>query len=117
MTPATDELDVLRKYVQSGIDYVNYPVNIHQVSVSQYIVFSPRVQRMIVEEAHRAGLPVQATFITTEEGMHMALDAGADIVVPVPFGKKSMSAGTVALLAQRQLDFVFQSETGRSAGN
>jgi imidazolonepropionase-like amidohydrolase len=90
----------VRQYVESGIDYVTYLVNCHRLPAYSYIAFSPRVQRMIVEEAHRAGLPVQAHFATTEEGVHLALDAGADIVSAYPYGGRPMSAETLALVAQ-----------------
>lgn len=91
----------VRTYVRSGIDYVSYAVNAHRLPAYEYISFSPRVQRMIVEEAHRAGLQVQAIFATTEEGVNLALDSGADIVAAVPYAGKPMSAETLALIAQR----------------
>jgi len=93
----------VRNYVRSGIDYVMYPVNVHRIGAFQHIVFSPRVQRMIVEEAHSAGLPAQAMFVTTEEGLHMAVDAGADIVMPAPFAGKSMSTDVLALITQSKV--------------
>lgn len=99
--PLEEVRQEVRKYVKSGIDYVTYLVNSHRLGAYDLIAFSPRVQRMIVEEAHRAGLPVQAFFATTEEGVHLALDAGADIVSPFPFAGKPMSAETLALIAQK----------------
>ncbi len=101
--PAEEVRQEVRKYAQSGIDFLTYPVNVHRAGAARFIVFSPRVQKVIVEEGHRAGLPVQAMFVSTDEGIRMALDAGADIVAPVPWGGRPMSAETVALLAQRKV--------------
>ncbi|WP_425155472.1 amidohydrolase family protein [Candidatus Palauibacter sp.] len=56
------------------------------------ISFSERVQRVIVEEGHRAGMTVQ-THTTSVESLDMAIEAGVDIithgdisgpVVPIP---------------------------------
>jgi len=99
--PLDEVQQEVREYMESGIDYVSYLVNAHRLPAYSYIAFAPRVQRMIVEEAHRVGLPAQAVFATTEEGVHLALDAGADILVTAPFGGRSMSAETLALIAQR----------------
>jgi len=97
----------VRKYVQSGIDFVSYPVNCHRHGAYQYLVFSPRVQRMIVEEGHRAGLPVQAIFATTEEGIHLAIEVGADLIVAIPWGGRPTSAETLELIAQREIPVFF----------
>jgi imidazolonepropionase-like amidohydrolase len=96
----------VRRYVESGIDFLSYPVNVHRDGAYQYIVFSPRVQQVIVEEGHHAGLPVQAIFATTGEGIDLAVHAGADIVLPVPHAGRPMPADTVALVAQRKAPLV-----------
>lgn len=98
----------VRKYVESGVDYLTYPVNVHRMGVSSFIVFSSRVQRVIVEEGHRAGLSVRACFATTEEGIHLALDAGADIVAPAPLSNKPVSAETIALIARKRVPCMFE---------
>lgn len=99
----------VRAYVQSGIDFLTYPVNAHRKGASSCILFSPRVQRVIVEEAQRAGLPVRAMFATTEEGIDLALQAGADIVEPIPYGGKPMSTAMTSLIARRGIPFLFES--------
>src|SRR5271165_6627252 len=45
----------VRQHDTSGIDFVKYAVTGHGLKSAQYIQFSPRVQAVIVEEAHRAG--------------------------------------------------------------
>jgi len=75
--------DEIRSYVRSGIDFVKYAVTGHSTGenwdAGRSIVFSPRVQRIIVEEAHRAGLPV-TTHTPTIEGLEMAVGAGVDLM-------------------------------------
>jgi len=99
--PAEQVRNEVRQYVESGIDFVSYLVNCHRLPAYPYIAFSPRVQRVIVEEAHRVSLPVQGVFATTEEGVQMALDAGVDMVVPAPYGGVPLSSQMLALIAQR----------------
>jgi imidazolonepropionase-like amidohydrolase len=96
----------VRSYVQSGVDFLSYVVNVHRRGAYQHIVFSPRLQQVIVEEAHHAGLPVQAIHITTGEGLHLALGAGADIMLLCPLGGRPLSSETVALIAQRAVPCV-----------
>ncbi len=73
----------IRGYAHKGIDFMKYAASGHgfwpEIATFNYITFSPRVQRVIVEEAHRAGLTIQA-HITTSESLDMALDAGVDII-------------------------------------
>ena len=90
----------VRDYLQSGVDYVTYLVNAHRLGAYQYIAFSPRVQRMIVEEAHRAGLPVKAFFASTEEGVNLALESGVDIVAPSLWQEQPLSEETLAVMAK-----------------
>ncbi len=69
---------IIAEYVKKDIDYVKYASSVHDPA-KKFIMFSPRVQRVIVEEAHKAGLTVQA-HITTPESLDMAIEAGVDII-------------------------------------
>lgn len=69
----------VRRYAESGVDFLKYAVNSLNPDRPPYIVFSPRFQRMIVEEGHRAGIPVQS-FSVSVEGVHVAADAGVDML-------------------------------------
>jgi imidazolonepropionase-like amidohydrolase len=92
---------VVRDYVRSGIDFVTYLVNAHRAGAFSYFVFSPAVQRMIVEEAHAAGLAVQALFATNDEGIRQSLDVGADIVIAAAWGGDPTSPDTLGLMARK----------------
>jgi imidazolonepropionase-like amidohydrolase len=91
----------IRKYIQTGIDYLNVEITVHRVGAQQFFQFAPRVLRAIVEEAHHAGLVVVGNHTYGNEGFVEAADAGVDlpnlgIYQPIP-------DETVALIAQRQI--------------
>ncbi len=67
----------IRKYTGLGVDFLKYGASGH-VDMN-FISFSPRVQRVIVEEGHRANQTVQ-THTTSVESLDMAIDAGVDII-------------------------------------
>lgn len=69
----------IRVYLGKGIDFLKYAVNGHNFEEMPLIAFSARVQKIFVEEAHRAGVTVQ-THTTSDEGIMMAIDAGVDLM-------------------------------------
>lgn len=80
----------IRGYTGTGVDFLKYGSSGHVEMF--FISFSERVQRVIVEEGHRAGMTVQ-THTTSVESLDMAIEAGVDIithgdisgpVVPIP---------------------------------
>lgn len=66
----------MREYLGKGMDFVKYAVNQH---ASAYITFSPRVQKILVEETHRAGKIIQ-THQMSVEGVNLAIEAGVDMM-------------------------------------
>ncbi|WP_290057672.1 amidohydrolase family protein [Amycolatopsis solani] len=70
----------VRAYLERGVDFVKYASNEHGgASAGAFLQFSERTQRVIVDEAHRAGLTAQS-HTGTVEGLRMALEAGCDLV-------------------------------------
>jgi len=68
----------VRTYIQSGrIDFVKYLSSGHKDM--QFIAFSLDAQKAIVEEAHRAGLTVQA-HSTSPESLRLEIEAGVDLL-------------------------------------
>jgi imidazolonepropionase-like amidohydrolase len=67
----------IRRYTGLGVDFLKYGASGH-VDMN-LISFSERVQRVIVDEGHRAGMTVQ-THVTSLESMDMAIEAGVDII-------------------------------------
>jgi imidazolonepropionase-like amidohydrolase len=93
----------MRRYINTGIDFVKYGSNEHfGTSAGAFIAFSERAQAAIVDEAHRAGITAQA-HCTSVEGLRMAIEAGCDLIThcnitgPVPIPES-----TLELFAARQ---------------
>jgi imidazolonepropionase-like amidohydrolase len=111
----------VRNYVNSGIDFLTYSLVDHLAF--EFIAFSPRVQRLIVEEAHRAKLPVLGGAVTTGEALALGLDAGLDIVTVSTHLPLSLTNETLELVAKRRMPFTCRFETAetvewyRSRGN
>ena len=118
MTP--DEVrSIIREYTRKDVDFLKYGA-IGHVDMN-FITFSPRVQRVIVEEGHRAGITVQA-HTTSVESLEIAIEAGVDIVThggisgpttPIPdeIIQKLVDRGTaISALAitQRRLDALLE---------
>lgn len=105
----------IRKYTTTGVDFLKYGSSGH-VDMN-FIGFSERAQKVIVEEGHRAGKTVQA-HVTSPESIDMALDAGVDILthgdisgprytIPPETINKMLAHGTsasVLAITKRQLD-------------
>jgi imidazolonepropionase-like amidohydrolase len=64
-------------YANGAVDFLKYGGSGHKDEV--FITFSPRVQREIVNAAHKAGKTVQVHAIGLESA-DMAIDAGVDII-------------------------------------
>ncbi len=110
---------VIREYARKDVDLLKYGASGH-VDMN-FITFSPRVQRVIVEEGHRAGITVQ-THTTSVESLDIAIEAGVDIVThggisgpttPIPDEtiQKLVDRGTaISALAitQRRLDALLE---------
>lgn len=99
---AEDLRERVRAYIDSSqIDFVKYASSGHQIM--EHIMFSERAQRAIVEEAHSAGLRVQA-HTSTPESLRMEIDAGCDLLQhPDASGKHQIPDDTLSLIVERQI--------------
>lgn len=94
----------VRAYVRRGIDFIKYASNDHVPGA--FLAFSPTAQQRIAEEAHRAGITVQAHTMTVE-GLRIAIEAGCELIqhanltgpVPIP-------EATLELMAARKVGAV-----------
>lgn len=79
MDMGPEELRVaIRTYLDKGPDFIKYGGTSHFFFPS-LIGFSPRAQRVIVEEAHARGLSVE-THATSSEALRLAVEAGIDLI-------------------------------------
>ena len=67
----------IRKYTGLGVDFLKFGASGH-VDMN-FMSFSERQMKVIVEEGHRAGMTVQ-THVTSPESVEMAIEAGVDIL-------------------------------------
>lgn len=90
----------MRAYTDKGIDFVKYASSDHRTGLGPiFLVFSERVQGVIVEEAHRAGMTAQA-HTNSVESLRMAVEAGCDLIqhgnytfpTPIPESRLQMMA-------------------------
>lgn len=119
----------VRAYIGKGINFIKYGSNEHfRASAGAFLAFSPRVQAIMVEEAHRAGITAQA-HTTSVEGLRIAIEAGCDLIqhanitgpVPIPettleLMAKQKTGAVIFPWTKRGLDWVMQnaSDMGRT---
>jgi len=100
LTPEQVRKEV-RAYAARGIDFLKYGASGH--TEMAFITFSERVQKVMVEEAHRAGITVQ-THTSSVESLHMAIEAGVDLLQHCDVsGPVEIPASTIKLLVERQV--------------
>jgi len=116
MTPEQVAAEV-RAYLALGIDFIKYASSEHRgAEPNAFLLFSPLVQKHIVEEAHRAGTTAQA-HTTSVEGLRVAVEAGSDIIqhcnltgpVPIPSSTlellaRNRTGAVIFPLTQRRLE-------------
>ncbi|MDY6947693.1 MAG: amidohydrolase family protein, partial [Pseudomonadota bacterium] len=104
----------IREYTRRDIDFLKFAVTTHR-GEQQHLMFSPRVQRVIVEEAHRAGLTVQ-THTTTNEAMYQAIQAEVNLMqhMDLTFGPEPIPKEIIALAAERRIPGGLLPQTDRA---
>jgi len=90
----------LQDYLALGPDHIRYGATTHFTPA--FIAFSPDAQRVIVEEAHGRGLPVE-THSTTVEGMRIPVLAGVDILQHPEVLAREFPEELVSLIREHQI--------------
>lgn len=100
LTP--DELRVaMNRYLDKGVDVIKYGGTSHFMRPS-LIGFSPAQQAVIVEEAHRRGLPVQV-HATSPEGLRLSVEAGIDLIQHPELHSRDLPDALVAEIVKRDV--------------
>lgn len=86
----------VNRYLDKGPDFVKYGGTSH-FSFPSLIGFSPRTQRVIVEETHKRGL-ISETHATSLEGLRMAVEAGVDLIQHPELMNRELSADLLKLI-------------------
>ncbi len=99
MTP--EELRVaINAYLDLGPDFIKYGGTAH-TAYPAGITFSPRAQRVIVEETQKRGL-VAETHSATLEGLRLSVLAGIDLIQhPRSLGRREITDELVDLIVER----------------
>jgi imidazolonepropionase-like amidohydrolase len=98
LTPA--ELRVaIDAYLDRGVDFLKYGGTSHFMMPS-LIGFSPRQQKVIVDEAHKRGRHAE-THATSSESLRIAVEAGIDLIQHPELMSRDDPDDLIALIIQR----------------
>jgi imidazolonepropionase-like amidohydrolase len=99
MTP--DELRIaMHAYLAKGVNVIKYGGTSHFLRPS-LIGFSPAQQAVIVEEAHKKGVPVQ-THATSPEGLRLAVEAGIDLIQHPELNSRDLPDSLIREIVERK---------------
>ena len=93
----------IHKYVARGIDFMKFAESSHLKSPPQsFLMFSPEVVKIIVDEGHKAGIIVQ-THTTSVESLRLSLAAGIDMGQHCELiGAREMPDELIKIMVDRQ---------------
>lgn len=108
MTP--EEVRVaINAYLDKGPDFIKYGGTSHFFQPS-LITFSPRVQKVIVDETHRRGL-IAETHATSPEALRLAVEAGIDLIQHPEILTRPYPDDLVDLIVERDVICALRSNT------
>ena len=99
----------LNAYLDKGPDFVKFGGTSHFRAPS-LIGFSPRVQRVIVEETHKRGLVVE-THATSPEALRIAVEAGIDLIQHPEILSRDYPDDLIRLIVDREVMCAIRSNT------
>ena len=99
----SDELRVaIDKYLDKGPDFIKYGGTEHN-EYPTLITFSPRAQKVIVDETHKRGLFAE-THSTTLEGLDISIEAGLDVIQhPEVVGFREITDELVNMIVEKKI--------------
>ena len=105
-----EELRVaINDYLDLGPDFIKFGGTGH-FSNPVMIGFSPRAQRVMVEETHKRGLSAE-THSTSPEGLRISVEAGVDLIQHPGVLTSDMSDELIDMIVQRETVCAFLSNT------
>ncbi len=99
----------VNEYLDKGPDFIKYGGTSH-FSFPVMIGFSPRAQRVLVEEAHRRDR-VAETHSTSPEGLRMSVEAGIDLIQHPEVLTSEMSDALIEEIVERGIVCAMLSNT------
>ena len=99
----------INDYLDLGPDFIKFGGTGH-FSNPIMIGFSPRAQRVMVEETHKRGL-VAETHSTSPEGLRISVEAGIDLIQHPGVLSSDMSDELIDMIVEREIVCAFLSNT------
>lgn len=105
-----DELSVaINRYLDKGPDFIKYGGTSH-FDNPVMIGFSPRAQKVIVDETHKRGM-VAETHSTNLEGLRMSIEAGIDLIQHPEHSTRVLSDELIQMIKERNIICAMLSNT------
>ncbi|MEZ4944074.1 MAG: amidohydrolase family protein [Cyclobacteriaceae bacterium] len=105
-----DELNVaINNYLDKGPDFIKYGGTSH-FDNPVMIGFSPRAQKVIVDEAHKRG-KVAETHSTNLEGLRMSVEAGIDLIQHPEHSTRVLPDELIQMIKDRRIICAMLSNT------
>lgn len=99
----------INAYLDKGPDFIKYGGTSHFFKPS-LIGFSPRVQKVIVEETHKRGL-IAETHATSPEALRMSVEAGIDLIQHPEILTRDYPEDLIDLIVERDVICGLRSNT------
>lgn len=99
----------INRYLDKGPDFIKYGGTSHFFRPS-LITFSPRVQKVIVDETHRRGL-IAETHATSPEALRLAVEAGVDLIQHPEILTREYPDDLIDLIVERDVICALRSNT------
>ena len=110
MDMGPDEVGIaINQYLDKGPDFIKYGGTSH-FSTPSLIGFSPRIQKVIVDETHKRGL-IAETHATSPEALRMAVEAGIDLIQHPEILSREYPEDLLQLIVERGVLCAMRSNT------
>ncbi|MFK7829557.1 MAG: amidohydrolase family protein [Congregibacter sp.] len=99
----------INSYLNKGPDFIKYGGTSHFLTPS-LIGFSPRVQKVIVDETHKRGLMAE-THSTSSEALRLSVEAGVDLIQHPEILTRDYPDALINLIVERDVICALRSNT------
>lgn len=101
--------DAINRYLDKGPNFIKYGGTSH-FRVPSLIGFSPRTQKIIVDETHKRGL-IAETHATSPEALRIAVEAGIDLIQHPEILSRDYPDDLLELVVERDVICAIRSNT------
>lgn len=101
--------EAINRYLDKGPDFIKYGGTSH-FRFPSLIGFSPRIQKIIVDETHKRGL-IAETHSTSSEALRISVEAGIDLIQHPEILSRDYPDDLIALIVARDVLCAVRSNT------